>query len=182
MSENIDILPPYVHFLCTMAAVPTKAVVLDVGSEHGRHSIPLLHLGFMTYGADTEQERIFDLQKQIEGEGFKIKLGQFQAVTHYSNLGLKDAQFDWVLAFRAFDTIQQEDEIVAVLEEIWRVMKFGAWCYLSIPADRFSDATGLTNLMHTARFALAEKPHLHQEQGQDFWVGIYRKTNHDSIL
>jgi len=117
-----------------MAAVPVTSYILDLGCGEGRHTEPLMRLGFPVHGCDPRpdavdaaRERIADLVGQEDAENCV-------RVADLSDMQYPDASFDWVVAYHAEALATTTDELQTLLSEARRMLKPGGWVYLTFPA------------------------------------------------
>jgi SAM-dependent methyltransferase len=143
--------PPSDHLLRTMAAVPVSFRVLDLGCGDGRHTGPLLRLGFGVHACDPRPEAVARARATVAR-----LLGPEQAeatvrpAPRALPLDLPDAAFDWVVAYRAELFASDADALGALLREAHRLLRPGGWCYLTVPAAR-ADVPAEAKDAHRAR-------------------------------
>lgn len=126
--------PPSDHLLRTMAAVPVTSYILDLGCGEGRHTEPLMRLGFPVHGCDPRpdavnatRERIADLVGEEDAENCV-------RVADLNDMQYPDASFDWVIAYHAETLATTTGELQTLLSEARRMLKPGGWVYLTFPA------------------------------------------------
>ncbi len=185
-----------------MAAVPVTSYILDLGCGDGRHTEPLMRLGFPVHGCDPRpdavdaaRERIADLVGEEDAE-------TCVRVANLSDMRYPDASFDWVIAYHAETLATTTGELQALLSEARRMLKPGGWVYLTFPAapadideqDRTSgdgapvnapdDAVPsgafsidvLTEQQEAAHLAVASTPEIADEHGQLRLRAIFRRV------
>ena len=199
--------PPSDHLLRTMAAVPVTSYILDLGCGEGRHTEPLMRLGFPVHGCDPRpdavdaaRERIADLVGQEDAQNCV-------RVADLSDMQYPDASFDWVIAYHAEMLATSTSELQTLLAEARRMLKPGGWVYLTFPAagsdinerDRTSgdgapvnassDASArseafsvdvLTEQQEAANLAVASAPEIADEHGQPRLRAIFRRVEPDT--
>lgn len=183
MSNTLSNIPNH-HLLRTLAAVPPNSCILDANAGTGRHTIPLLQLGF---------EVAAWLRNPELGECLVENGAPLQSFAVIDALDIPDV-FDWVIAYRLLEGEMSEREVLFLLHELKLVMRSGAWLYVAVQAANSEEVSklngtpkplyftdeSLTALMEQAGFVVAEKPHLHQED-VPLWIGIFRNVTEQSI-
>ena len=171
---------PNAHLLRTLAAVSPGSRVLDLGCGDGRHTDPLVRLGFDVWAcaeAPNEVEATRERLTPLLGEGeasLRITPARPEA------LGYPDAHFDWVVACAAWHEETSERAWREGLAEALRVLKPGGWFIVSVPASLLGPTTvpaRLTQIAEAAGFALSEVPVFEDEAGQRHVRGIYRRVD-----
>jgi SAM-dependent methyltransferase len=125
-----------------LAAVPVSSQLLDLGCGEGRHTEPLLRLGFPVHACDPRSEAVEATRTRVEdliGEGSVDTTVQ---VTPLDAIEYADATIDWVIADRAEIYVSNEDELRTLFEDVRRVLKPGGWLYLTLPAVPQQNTTG----------------------------------------
>ncbi len=158
-----------------MAAVPVASRVLDLGCGAGRHTDPLVRLGFDLWACDEDAEAVAAARARLDR-----LLGEDEALRRVTParpaaLGYPDEHFDWVVAHGVYDRAASAAAMKEMLAETRRVLKDGGWVIAA-----FRRAAGLaltpetlTKLLAEAGFALAEEP----VEEETVVRGIYRKAN-----
>lgn len=183
------VLPPNAHLLRTLAAVPYQSRILELGCGLGRHTIPLVQLGFETYACDLVPQ-VSEIQAQLAA----LDLTQ---TPHFHSISVplpfEEEYFDWAVLYRTYDDLKDGLALQNTLREARRVMRTGAWIYVAFLGTQAQVQTngtpqpirftreGLTAFMETIPFALAEAPHAEKEGDDLVWCGIYRKVNEETI-
>ena len=188
---------PSDHLLRTLAAVPVTSRVLDVDCGAGTRAEALILLGFDVYAVDASPENVEDARAAAA-----VHVGEEEATRRISRarvdaLGYPDEFFDWVVACGSLAHLESRDAMLDALRELRRVMRSGAWLYVTVPAvpERAADLAGhgyagdsglkptflprtLKELMEAAEFAQAEGPALVTEADSGRIVqGIYRRVD-----
>lgn len=130
-----DLLPPSNHLLRTLAAVPVSSAVLDLGCGAGRHTEPILRLGFPVHAVDPEADAVEAVRARITD-----LVGEETAATCTRTADLDDLHdlpddaFDWVIAYHAERYAQTSADLGRLLKAARRTTKPGGWVYVSMPA------------------------------------------------
>lgn len=192
--------PPSDHLLRTLAAVPVSSHILDLGCGEGRHTEPLLRLGFPVHACDPRlaavrktREAILNLVGEETVEQC-VRPAALDAMDAYP-----DAAFDWVIAYHAEVWAQTADELATLMSEAARLLKPGGWVYVTVPAsmqelERAEAASGdgaraegeleslfsvdmLERTRADAELAVASEPEVVQEMGKTRIRAIYRRPH-----
>lgn len=131
---------PSDHLLRTLAAVPVSSSILDLGCGHGRHTEPLLRLGFPVHACDPCPEAVEATRNRVEGLLGDESVDQVVQVTPLDGIGYPDETFNWVVADGAETYVSDSTDLSTLLEESRRVLKPGGWLYLTLPTDPSADA------------------------------------------
>lgn len=126
---------PSDHLLRTMAAVPISSYVLDLGCGEGRHTEPLLRLGFPVHACDPHADRVDAARGRIED---LVSDGEADTCVRHAGLDEIDypeGSFDWVIAYHAETFGPTNDDLAALLKAARRVLKPGGWVYITVPAE-----------------------------------------------
>lgn len=123
---------PSDHLLRTLAAVPVSSNILDVGCGTGRHTEPLLRLGFPVHACDARpasvqatRDRIADLVgadtaeqcvRTVLPDGFNV---------------YPDDAFDWIVAFNPVSYLQSDGDLSEFLRAMRRLLAPGGWLYIA---------------------------------------------------
>ncbi|WP_179862206.1 class I SAM-dependent methyltransferase [Longibacter salinarum] len=125
---------PSDHLLRTMAAVPVNSFILDLGCGEGRHTEPLLRLGFPVHGCDPRPdavERTRGRIKDIVGEEDAENCVQ---VASLAEMDYPDESFDWVVVYHGEVFGDRPEDVYQLLSEARRMLKPGGWAYVTFPA------------------------------------------------
>jgi len=127
-------LAPSDHLLRTMAAVPVNSYILDLGCEEGRHTEPLLRLGFPVHGCDPRPEAVAKARDRVaEIVGSEDAETCVQTAT-LDAIDYPDDAFDWVIAYRGEIFGDSDNDVFRLLSEARRMLKPGGWTYVTFPA------------------------------------------------
>lgn len=134
-----DARAPSDHLLRMLAAVPVSSQILDLGCGNGRHTEPLLRLGFPVHACDPEptavaatRERVGDL---VEEGAVETSVQQ----TPLEAIEYPDATFNWVIAYHAERYVSTEDDLLTLFKECRRVLTPGGWLYVTLPTQPSTD-------------------------------------------
>lgn len=147
-------LAPSDHLLRTLAAVPVSSQILDFGCGNGRHTEPLLRLGFPVHACDPRTEAVEATRERVRdliGEGSVETTVQ---VTSLDDIEYPAETFNWIVADRAEIYATSKAELQAFFEESRRLLKPGGWLYVTVPAspDDRVDGSGFSiEIMETLR-------------------------------
>lgn len=125
---------PSDHLLRTMAAVPVNSYILDLGCEEGRHTEPLLRLGFPVHGCDPRPEAVAKARDRVaeivgpEDAETCVQIATLDAMEY------PEDAFDWVIAYRGEIFGDSDDDVFRLLSEARRMLKPGGWTYVTFPA------------------------------------------------
>jgi len=125
---------PSDHLLRTLAAVPVASRILDLGCGRGRHSEPLLRLGFPVHACDPRPEAVEATRDRVSDLIEADSAETVVQVTPLEAIEYADATFDWVVADRAETYVDDGEALQVLLAESRRVLKPGGWLYLTLPA------------------------------------------------
>jgi SAM-dependent methyltransferase len=190
-----DLPPPSDHLLRTMAAVPVSSSVLDLGCGRGRHTGPLLRLGFPVHACDPRPEAVEATRRVVAD-----LIGEEDAQTCVRRAGLDaldyaEETFNWVVAHRTEVFANTDAELGRLLARARRLVVPGGWIYVSAPAseDDVAAAEGaggngaeeeevpaierLEAQRRGAALALASEPEIARDAGSPRVRAIYRRVD-----
>jgi SAM-dependent methyltransferase len=125
---------PSDHLLRTLAAVPVASQILDLGCGRGRHTEPLLRLGFPVHACDPRPEAVEATRARIADLIEDDSAETVVQVTPLDALDDPDATFDWVVADRAEAYVGDAADLERLLVASRRLLKPGGWLYITLPA------------------------------------------------
>lgn len=108
---------------CAQFASPREAV-LDVGAGKGNFSYEMSKRGFEVFGIEINPEYIEQIKERIEKESLPISI----VLGNAEKLPYENEQFAFV---NASEVTEHVDDPIAMCREIYRVMKQGAFSYIS---------------------------------------------------
>ena len=117
-----------------MAAVPVASQILDLGCGRGRHTEPLLRLGFPVHACDPRPEAVEVTRRRVSDLLEADSAETVVQVTPLDALDYPDATFDWVVADRAESYVDGPEALDVLLAESRRLLKPGGWLYITLPA------------------------------------------------
>lgn len=126
--------PPSDHLLRTMAAVPVNRYVLDLGCGTGRHTQPLLRLGFPVHGCDPSPDAVDVTRRRLRETIDADEAENCVRVKTLDTLDYPDASFDWVVAYHVEAYARTDEDLHRLLAETRRMLKPGGWAYVTVPA------------------------------------------------
>lgn len=126
---------PSDHLLRTLAAVPVSSQILDLGCGNGRHTAPLLRLGFPVHACDPRPEAIEATRHNVRG---LVEEGSVESCVQEATLDTIDypeGSFDWVVAERAEIFVATDEDLRRLFEQSQHLLKPGGWLYVAVPAS-----------------------------------------------
>jgi SAM-dependent methyltransferase len=133
MASPTDSLSPSDHLLRTLASVPVSSSVLDLGCGQGRHTEPLLRLGFPVHACDPEPAAVDATRTAIAplvGEDTAETCVQTRPLSELASL---DESFDWIVGDRAERYATTPDELTRLLEAARALLSPGGWLFVTVP-------------------------------------------------
>lgn len=119
-----------------MAAVPVTSCVFDLGCSQGRHTVPLLRLGFPVHGCDPYDDAVTATRRAVADLlGDDGDPEQCVRQASLDDLDYPDDSFDWVVAYHAERFASTGDELIRLLHAARRLLKPGGWVYVTVPAS-----------------------------------------------
>ncbi|MFB6247130.1 MAG: methyltransferase domain-containing protein [Salinibacter sp.] len=125
---------PSDHLLRTLAAVPVSSQILDLGCGEGRHTEPLLRLGFPVHACDPRPAAVEATRARVSELIGADQADTSVRMTPLDALDYPDATFDWVVADGAETYVADEEDLRVLLAESRRLLTPGGWLYLTLPA------------------------------------------------
>jgi SAM-dependent methyltransferase len=122
------------HLLRTLAAVPVSSEILDLGCSRGRHTVPLLRLGFPVHACDPREEAVAATRDAIVDIVGAETAEDCVRQARLDALDYPDRSFDWIVAYRAHRYARTPDELETLLTQARHMLKPGGWIYLTVPA------------------------------------------------
>lgn len=145
---------PSDHLLRTLAAVPVSSQILDFGCGFGRHTEPLLRLGFPVHACDPRPDAVEATRGRVHDLIGENSVETMVQVTPLDGVDYPEETFNWIVADRAETYATSKEELQTVFEEGRRLLKPGGWLYVTVPAspDDHVDGTGFSiEIMETLR-------------------------------
>lgn len=142
MSSSSDDPSPSDHLLRTLAAVPVSSSVLDLGCGRGRHTEPLLRLGFPVHACDPRPAAVEATRACIEDLVGEETAQTCVQVSSFDELDYPDDTFDWVVADRAEIYASTLEDFTAFLREGHRMLRPGGWLYVTVPTGPNGEEEG----------------------------------------
>lgn len=134
MSSSQSLEAPSDHLLRTLAAVPVSSQILDLGCGYGRHTEPLLRLGFPVHACDPRPEAVEATRSNVRD---LVEEGSVESCVQEATLDALDypeATFDWVVAAQAEIFVDTKEDLRALLEQSQDLLKPGGWLYITVHA------------------------------------------------
>lgn len=177
---------PSHHLLRTLAAVPVSSHILELGCGTGRHTEPLLRLGFPVHACDARAAAVEETRTRIEAlVGAATAERCVQAVAPDGFEAYPEDAFDWIVAFEPTAYAASDEELAGVLATTRRLLKPGGWIYVALAAEGTPTRNGTVETMTperlaataaTANFAHAVAPERAEEHGTALVRGIFRRV------
>ena len=170
---------PSAHLLRTLAAVPVRSRVLDLGCARGHHAEALARLGFDLYACADDEAAVRATRGRVADVLDDEEAKRRVTVARPGALGYADDFFDWVVAHATYDEAGSAAELKDMLGETRRVLKNGGWVFVAFRrALAGPDLTPetLTKLFAEAGLALAEDP-AEDNDGEPVLRAIFRKVD-----
>lgn len=133
MATPTDSLSPSDHLLRTLASVPVSSSVLDLGCGRGRHTEPLLRLGFPVHACDPESSAVNTTRATIAplvGEETAETCVQVRPLSALASL---DESFDWIVADRAERYAASTDDLTMLFGVARELLVPGGWLFVTVP-------------------------------------------------
>jgi SAM-dependent methyltransferase len=172
-----------------LAAVPVSSSILDLGCGVGRHTEPLLRLGFPVHACDPRPESVASTRDRVAELIEEGAVESTVQVTALDSIDYPEETFNWVIADRAEVYASSDDALSTLLEESRRVLAPGGWLYLTLPAPPSADdaestaSNGVAFSIYTlealrkeAHLAEAREPTRIEVQGQPRIRALYRRV------
>lgn len=100
------------------------ARVLDAGCGGGRNLVYLMRSGFEVFGVDTDARAIEDIRQLVAIVAPRLEASNFR-VEPVEAMTFEDASFDVVLSSAVLHFARDDEQFVAMLREMWRVLQPG---------------------------------------------------------
>lgn len=163
MSTTQSLESPSDHLLRTLAAVPVSSQILDLGCGKGRHTAPLLRLGFPVHACDPRPEAVEATRANVRD---LVEEGTVETCVQKASLDTVDypeATFDWVVATRAEIFVDTEEDLRLLFEQSQRLLKPGGWLYITVPRPAEEEDSS-TDVRHSGpRFTIEDVESLRKE-------------------
>lgn len=133
MTASPDPLSPSDHLLRTLASVPVSSAVLDLGCGEGRHTEPLLRLGFPVHACDPEPAAVDATRAAIGplvGEDTAETCVQTRSLNELPSI---DDSFDWVVADRVERYASSVDDLATLFHAARDLLSPGGWLFVTLP-------------------------------------------------
>lgn len=128
-------LDPSESLLRTLAAVPVSSSVLDLGCGHGRHTEPLLRLGFPVHACDPRPEAVEATRARVADLLDEETARSCVREATLDGLDYFDTDFDWIVADRAEAYAATPAELTTLLRTGRRLLAPGGWMFVTLPAS-----------------------------------------------
>jgi ubiquinone/menaquinone biosynthesis C-methylase UbiE len=112
-----------------LARSPTN-MLLDAGCGYGRIAVPLAQAGYQIVGVDVSPLMLEEAKRRAIEAGVSIEL----RLGDLCQLPFEDESFDVVLCmWLTFNELLHEEDQLAALAEMSRVVRSGGWCLIDGP-------------------------------------------------
>ncbi|MFP4227356.1 MAG: class I SAM-dependent methyltransferase [Salinivenus sp.] len=190
MSSTASPAPPSDHLLRTLASVPVSNSVLDLGCGEGRHTVPLLRLGFPVHACDPDPSAVRATQSAISplvGDDTARTCVQACPLEELSDI---DEAFDWIICDRAERYATSMSELKALFQSAHTLLAPGGWLFVTVPsrsaaAEEANERTGgahfsedeLEAARSHAGLSLSREPSRIDETQAPRLRALYRRTH-----
>lgn len=127
-------MEPSDDLLRTMAAVPVQSAVLDLGCGNGRHTEPLLRLGFPVHACDPRPDAVAATRRTVADLIDEETAEQCVDKATLDAFDYPEETFDWVVAFDAEVYADTGERLEQLFRRARQVLKPGGWVYITVPA------------------------------------------------
>ena len=180
--------PPSNHLLRTLAAVPVSSQMLDFGCGAGRHTAPLLRLGFSVHACDARESAVQQTRTRIkELVGAETARQCVQVVAPEAFDVYPDDAFDWIIAFASASYLQAPGDLPMVFEP-------GGWVYVALSAEPKVATNGrgaaeqpvtsawIEDCADDVGLAVSVAPEQAEEHGESLVRAIFRYVTEETPL
>ena len=101
---------------------------LDLGCATGRHALFFAEDGYTVTAYQSKNDSLSELLEKVNELGLEMKYVHGPL----TSLSLSDESFDCVLAYDCLHELNQ-DEMIQVFKEVYRSLKVGGECYMTLP-------------------------------------------------
>jgi len=119
-----------------MAAVPVQSAVLDLGCGTGRHTEPLLRLGFPVHASDPRPDAVAVTRRKVADLIDEETAERCVGEATLDAFDYPDETFDWVVAFEAEIYADTGERLERLFRRSRQVLKPGGWVYITVPAAK----------------------------------------------
>lgn len=138
------------HLLRTLAAVAPGTRIVEVGCADGRHTVPLVQLGFDVWACDADPSAVAASRAALAVVAGEAEAAERVVEAAPDALGRPDASAEWGVMTTVPDEL---DARAAAFAEAARVLQPGAWLWVQTARPE-----GLAAAAHAAGLVDAEEP------------------------
>lgn len=136
-------MSPSDHLLRTLAAVPVSSNILDVGCGSGRHTEPLLRLGFPVHACDARADAVQTTRARIADLVGQETADQCVRTVALDGFGTyPDDAFDWIVAFNPTAYLSVEQDVAVLVNAMQRLLAPGGWLYVALAGPPAPETNG----------------------------------------